>query len=100
MICLVRSIATDMPAGDSQDCADNPDGTAVVRNGKKLRMSLAPVGGGAVKLDEDENVEYGLTVGEGVETSLAARQVGLRPVWALLSTVGVKAFPCSPRSTV
>jgi hypothetical protein len=49
--------------------------------------------GAAVKLDEDARVTNSLTVGEGVETSLTARQFGCGPVWALGSVAGVEAFP-------
>jgi putative DNA primase/helicase len=34
-----------------------------------------------------------LHVGEGVETCMAARQLGLRPTWALGSAGAVAAFP-------
>src|SRR3954453_2474967 len=37
----------------------------------------------AIKLDPDEDVTSGLVIGEGLETTLSARQVGLRPAWAL-----------------
>ena len=48
--------------------------------------------GTAVKLDADENVLSGLHVGAGVETCLAARQLGLRPVWALGSKYAIGSF--------
>jgi hypothetical protein len=32
-------------------------------------------------------------IGEGVETCLAARQIGFRPVWAMGSTSGIQKFP-------
>jgi putative DNA primase/helicase len=35
----------------------------------------------------------GLRIGEGIETALAARQLGLRPTWALGSAGAVAAFP-------
>jgi hypothetical protein len=54
---------------------------------------LGPVGGAAIKLDADENVEQGLTIGEGFETCLAARALGFRPVWALGSAQAIGAFP-------
>jgi hypothetical protein len=73
-----------------------PDGTAVKRNGKTFRLSLGPIGGGAIKLDPDEDVEQGLCIGEGVETCLSGRQIGLRPVWSAVNTGGVKNFPIVP----
>jgi putative DNA primase/helicase len=33
------------------------------------------------------------TIGEGVESCLSARQLGLRPTWALGSTSNIAAFP-------
>lgn len=49
--------------------------------------------GAAIKLDADEDVTLGLSIGEGLETCLAARLAGFRPVWALGSTSGIKFFP-------
>ena len=41
---------------------------------------LGVVAGAAVKLDAAGEA---LAIGEGVETAMAARQLGLRPVWAV-----------------
>jgi putative DNA primase/helicase len=38
-------------------------------------------------------VTHGLHICEGVETGLAARQLGLRPTWALGSTGNIERFP-------
>ncbi|WP_395697975.1 toprim domain-containing protein [Methylocella sp.] len=59
-------------------------------------MMLGPVAGAAIKIDADEDVTMGLTVGEGAETCVAARQLGLRPVWALGSAGAIGAFPVLP----
>ncbi len=48
---------------------------------------LGTVAGSAIKLDPVGNH---LVVGEGLETCLAARQLGLRPVWALGSASGIE----------
>jgi hypothetical protein len=58
--------------------------------GKKM---LGPVGGCAIKIDDDENVELGMTIGEGIETTLAGRQLGFRPAWALGSAGAIAKFP-------
>jgi hypothetical protein len=50
-------------------------------------------GGAAIKLDSDDVVTMGLAIGEGVETCLAARQIGLKPCWALGSKGAIGAFP-------
>jgi putative DNA primase/helicase len=95
MICLVRNFATDTPQAIHRT-ALTPDGKKVERNGKTLRMSLGSIIGGAIKLDSDEDVTHGLCAGEGVETCLSARQMGLRPVWSAVSTSGIKKFPVLP----
>jgi Toprim domain len=95
MVCLVRNIVSNEPQG-LQRTALAPDGTAIKRDGKTFRMSLGMIAGGAIKLGPDEDVTQGLCIGEGVETCLAARQMGLRPVWSAVSTGGVKNFPVLP----
>jgi Toprim domain-containing protein len=50
---------------------------------------LGGVAGSAVKLDP---AGERLIIGEGVETALAARQLGLRPVWALGSAGAIEKF--------
>jgi putative DNA primase/helicase len=59
---------------------------------KRERLWLGPVGGAAIKLDPEGNVHSGLHVGEGIETCIAARQLGLRPTWALGSAGAIAAF--------
>jgi putative DNA primase/helicase len=86
LICLFRDILTDQPKAVSRIFLD--------RDGRKLcRKFLGPVGGCAVKLDPDDGVLGGLHVSEGVENGMAARQIGLRPTWALGSDLGIKNFP-------
>jgi hypothetical protein len=62
--------------------------TADAEKVKPPRM-LGDAGGTAVKIDPDEIVTTGLVISEGIETALAARQLGLRPVWALGSAGGM-----------
>jgi hypothetical protein len=95
MVCLVRNIVTNEPQGIHRT-ALAPDGTAVKRNGKTFRMTLGPVKDGAIKLDPDEDVTQGLCIGEGVETCLAGRQMGYRPVWAVVYDSGLTGFPVLP----
>ena len=100
MICLVRNIITN-EAQAIHRTALAPDGTAIKRpdkagRPKTFRMSLGTVSGGAIKLDPDENVTQGVCIGEGVETCLAGRQMGLRPVWSVVNTSGVAKFPLLP----
>jgi CHC2 zinc finger len=79
MVCLVRNIITNQPQA-IQRTALHPNGTAVKRGGKTYRMGLSAIAGGAIKIDPDEDVTMGLCIGEGLETCLAGRQMGFRPV--------------------
>lgn len=92
MVCLARDIITNKPQGIHRT-ALAPDGTAIKRNGKTYRLSLGLVAGGAIKIDPDEEVTQGLCIGEGVETCLSGKQMGLQPVWSVLNASGVENFP-------
>jgi hypothetical protein len=86
MLALFRNIETDEPQAISRTLLDS--------EGRKLdRKFLGPTGGAAIKLDADEDVLGGLHIGEGTETSLAARQLGLRPCWAVGSAGAVATIP-------
>lgn len=68
--------------------------TALTTDGSKIdRAMLAPSAGTAVMLDPEEEVTMGLAIGEGIESVLAARQLGIRPAWALGSKGPVERFP-------
>jgi hypothetical protein len=89
VISLYRNIVTDAPQAICR--------TAIDSSGTKIgRLTLGPTRGGAIKIDADTDVEYGLTVAEGLETALAARMKGLRPCWATGSAGGIRAFPVLP----
>ena len=92
MVCLARNIISNEPQAIHRT-ALAADGTAIKRNGKTFRMSLGPIAGGAIKLDPDEDVTQGLCIGEGIETCVSGRQMGLRPVWSAVSTGGIEKFP-------
>ena len=47
-------------------------------------------------LDPFEDVLEGLHIGEGIETCMAARELGLRPTWALGSSSVIPNFPIIP----
>jgi Toprim domain/CHC2 zinc finger len=91
MVCLVRNVRTGEPQAVHRT-AIGRDATAIKRDGKTFRMSLGPIAEGAIKLDPDEDVALGLCIGEGVETCLSGRQMGLRPVWSAVNTGGVANF--------
>jgi hypothetical protein len=68
--------------------------TLLTDDGHKIdRRMLGPVGGAAIKIDPDHNVEQGLSICEGFETGLAGRALGFRPVWALGSADAIGRFP-------
>ena len=86
MLALFRNILTGEPQAVSRTFLD--------QSGRKIgRRFTGPVSGAAVMLDPFEDVLEGLHIGEGVETVMAARQMGLRPGWALGSKNGIAAFP-------
>jgi putative DNA primase/helicase len=96
MIALVRDIFTDAGIGIHRT-ALTPDGLAVKRNGKTLRMSLGTIAGGAIKIDNDADVTMGLVLGEGLETCLTARQrFGRAPCWSAVNSGGIASFPVLP----
>jgi Toprim domain len=86
MISLFRNVRTDAPQAVSRTFLDS--------EGRKLgRKFLGPVAGAAIKLDADAEVTIGLVVGEGIETTMSARQLGLGRCWALGSAGAIAAFP-------
>jgi putative DNA primase/helicase len=86
MVVAMRSIATDEITTIQR--------TRLSQDGKKIeRRMLGVAGGAAVKLDADKRVMDRLIIGEGVETAMTARQIGLRPTWALGSAGAIAAFP-------
>jgi hypothetical protein len=86
MIALFRDVLTDEPKAIHR-IALGPGGILIAK-----RM-LGRVAGCAIKLDADENVELSLSIGEGIETMIAARMRGFRPAWALGSAGAIKQFP-------
>jgi len=68
--------------------------TFLDRDGRKIgRKMYGRAAGAVVRLSPDYDVEYGLAIGEGIETCLAT---GFRPIWACLSANTMSAFPVLP----
>jgi hypothetical protein len=86
MVALFRDIRTNRPCGIHRTFLDSS-------GRKRDRKMLGRASGAAIKLDPDESVMLGLNVGEGVETCMAARFAGFRPVWALGSATAIARFP-------
>ena len=86
MVALMRSVTINEPQAIHRTRL-TPDGAKVDR-----RM-LGIAAGAAVKLDADDEVTMGLAIGEGIETCLAARALGFKPVWAMASAGSIASFP-------
>jgi putative DNA primase/helicase len=84
LVAAFRSIDDDAVSAIHR-IALNPDGTKVGR-----RM-LGIVRRAAIKLDALDGDT--LAIGEGVETCMAARELGFAPVWALGSAGAISFFP-------
>ena len=85
LIGLFRDIVTNAPRAIQR--------IRLTHDGQKIeRRTLGPSAGACVKLDPDAHIIYGLVVGEGVETCLAARQSGLAPAWAAGGTATIGNF--------
>ena len=89
IVALMSDVLTNEPCGVHRIFLDNA--------ARKLdRRMLGRAKGAAIKLDAHDDITLGLHIGEGVETCLAARQLGYRPVWALGSAGAIAAFPVLP----
>lgn len=87
MVSLQRDPLSSQPCGIHR--------TALTADGQKIGRKMLGTAG-AIMLDPDEAITTGLVVGEGVESVLAARQLGLKPAWALGSTSGIANLPVLP----
>jgi hypothetical protein len=69
------------------------DGSGKAEGLAKMMLGHA----GVIRLVPDEDVELGLGLAEGIETSLAVMQeFGWRPVWAAASAGAIAGFPVLP----
>ena len=86
MIALYRDIKTNEPKAIHR--------TALTSEGTKIdRKALGPKTKCAIKLCADEDVSAGLTIAEGIETTLAGMALNFRPAWALGDAGAVAKFP-------
>jgi hypothetical protein len=89
MLALVRDIKTDAPIAIHRTALTKEE-----RPQRIGRMSLGPVGGGAVKISPDFEVHEGLMVGEGIETVLSAsKHHQFKPVWSVIDAGNLSRFP-------
>ena len=83
MVALMTDIVTNEPCG--VHC------TYLDRDGGKIERKMRGRALGAVvRLSADGDVHYGLAIGEGIETCLAA---GFTPIWVCLSAGTMERFP-------
>jgi hypothetical protein len=87
LVALWRRIAGDEPVAIHRRPL-SPDGDKL-----STWQALGPIGGAAIKLDGDEAVGQGLTIGEGLETVLAGMALGFRPAWGAGTAGGIRCFP-------
>ena len=89
LVALFRDALTDAPRAIQRIFLE--------KNGERAgRRVLGPVRGAAIKLDGDAEVVEGLCIGEGLETCMAARALGFKPVWAVGSAGAIQTFPVLP----
>jgi len=92
MLALMRNAITNRPQGIHRTSL-LPDGSG--KAGPR-KMMLGPSAGAVIKLTDDADVTQVLAVGEGIETTLALRNLpdlSTMPVWAALSAGTMKTFP-------
>jgi hypothetical protein len=86
MLAVYRDLGSDEICG--------VQATRLSADGAKIdRRMRGCCGDGAIKFDADAHVSIGLTIGEGAETVMTARQSGLRPAWAFGSLGKIGVFP-------
>jgi hypothetical protein len=85
MVALMTDATTGEPCGVHRTFLD--------ANGAKLDKKMLGRARGAVVRLWDHEVPFGLAVGEGIETTLAA---DFRPAWACLSANGLATLPVIP----
>lgn len=88
LIAAFRSVDDDLLTGIHRIRLDRPE-----RWPKTDRRMLGLVHGAAVKLATPGDT---LVIGEGVETCLAAMQLGIGPAWALGGVGAISFFPVLP----
>jgi putative DNA primase/helicase len=97
MIALARNVINDREQAVHRT-ALTPSGAALKLDGKTARLSLGPIGRAAIKLSDGAEVANGLTVGEGIETVIAAMNAPTwyRPAWSVIDSGNLKTFPVLP----
>jgi hypothetical protein len=93
MVCLVDRGIDEAPLGIHRTFLSR-DGAPSKAPISPNKMMLGPCRGGAVRL---RSLKYGfILISEGIETGLAAMRAVDKPVWAALSTSGMKTLWLPP----
>jgi putative DNA primase/helicase len=94
MVALVRNVISDREQSVHRT-ALRLDGSPLKLDGRTARLSLGPTGGGAIKISDNAEVTAGLTIGEGLETVIAAMMAPTwyRPAWSLIDSGNLEKFP-------
>ncbi|MFN7089489.1 MAG: toprim domain-containing protein [Allorhizobium sp.] len=85
MVALMTDATTAEPCGIHRTFLD--------ANGNKIEKKMLGRASGAVVRLYEHEIPFGLAVGEGIETTLAA---DFRPAWACLSANGLATLPVIP----
>jgi putative DNA primase/helicase len=95
LIGLVTNVETAAPINLHRTwLAPNGSGKAAIDRPRRLLKGHRS--DGVIRLWPDDAVTLGLTIGEGIETCLAAARAGLTPVWSCLSAGNLARFPVLP----
>jgi putative DNA primase/helicase len=95
LVALVTDVETAEPISLHRTWIA-PDGTGKADLDNPRRLLWKHRSDGVIRLWPDEEVTLGLTIGEGIETCLAAAREGLTPVWATISAGNLAEFPVLP----
>jgi hypothetical protein len=95
LVALVTDVQTAEPISLHRTWI-SADGTAKADLDKPRRLLWKHRSNAVIRLWPDEEVTLGLTIGEGIETCLAAARAGLAPVWATMSAGNLAEFPAFP----
>ena len=95
LVALVTDVETAEPISLHRTWIA-PDGSGKAELNDPRRLLWKHRSDGVVRLWPDEELTPGLTIGEGIETCLAAARTGLTPVWATISAGNLAEFPALP----
>ena len=93
MVALFRHSLTNEPVGIQRTRLPLGGWT---RGMKMERLNIGSTPAGSIKIDNDEDVLYGPTIAEGLETGLALRMLGYRPCWATGGKGTIRCFRVLP----